>query len=118
MFKIHSILCTYILVRMYFGKSHLYRKSVIPSIPTAHSLLLADLSCFCKAYKALFDLSSSRNAMEYYMSLWREAQGVYSGEGYSKSIPTDFKPHICLINILLLNVFLLSENVSQTSIVT
>lgn len=67
---------------------------------------------FIKDCRALFDLSFSRNVMEYRMSSWRQAQGVYSGEGYSNSVPRDFNPHIYLINIFLLNVFLHSENVS------
>lgn len=73
---------------------------------------------FIEHCRALFDLSFSRNVMEYCMSSWRQAQGVYCREGYSKSVPTDFNPHIYLINTLLLNVFLHSENTSQSSKVT
>lgn len=119
LFHIYSILYTYILVCMYFGKSHLHRKSVILSIPTACSWsALGRFVLFIKDCRALFDLSSSRNVIEYHISSWRQAQAVYSREGYSKSVPTDFNPHIYLINKLLLNVFLHSENVSQNSKVT
>jgi len=52
------------------------------------------------------------------MSSWRQAQDVYSGEGYSKSVPTGFDLHIVLIDILLRSGFLHTENVPQDSKVT